>query len=237
MYQSLLKKPGSPSLVFLHGWGSSWQSWYPILRGLEGKYNLHAIDLPYPQDKILSLDDYCQFVLDFIKKEHLTRPVLVGHSLGGAIASKIAVDHPEIISAIVLAAAASIRHPLPQPWRLLQTIATPFKPHLQPFRKLIYKVPRLNSSDYQVLNTQVEKTTFQNLIKTDLTAELSQITCPTLILWGDDDPSTPVADGFKIHSLIPNSVFISFPHTGHFFYLDYPEKTIDAITDFVKDDS
>jgi pimeloyl-ACP methyl ester carboxylesterase len=237
MYQSLLKNSAAPTLLFLHGWGATWQSLFPILQGLGGKYNLYAIDLPYPKDKVLTLDDYCQFVLNFIKKEHLQKPVLVGHSLGGAIASKIAIDHPEAITSIVLCAAASIRHQLPIHWRLLQAISTPFKPLIKPIRHLIYRHLPLNASDYQVLSTPIEKSTFQNLIKADLTPYLPQICLPTLILWGDNDLSTPLSDGLMIHSLIPNSIFLSFPNTGHFFYLDYPDKTITAITSFVDNDT
>lgn len=233
MYQSLLKDSHRPTLIFLHGWAGSWQTWHPILERLKDSYNLFAIKLPYPTDKALNLDDYCQFVLNFIEKEKLDHPVIIGHSLGGAIAIKIAAEHPDTVSSIVLASAAAIRHPLPKLWRFLQTVIVPFKPALKSIRHLVYKLPPLNTSDYQVLTTSIEKTTFQNLITADLTNQLPQISCPTLILWGDEDSSTPLTDGLKIHSLIPQSTFYSFPNSGHFFFLDYQQEFSQKIIDFV----
>lgn len=233
MYQSLSKDKNSPTLLFLHGWAGSWQSWFPILARLKSQHNLYALNLPYPQDKILTLDDYCRFVLKFMEKEKLSHPVIIGHSLGGAIAAKIASEHPQLVNSIVLVSAAAIRHPLPRPWKLLQTISYPFRWLTKPFRSHIYRHLPLDTSDYEVLKTKNEKTTFKNLIQSDLTPIISRISCPTLILWGDQDSSTPLADGQRIHSLIPQSTFYSFPNSGHFFYLDHQQEFTQKIIDFV----
>jgi len=233
VYQSLSPNKNSPTLIFLHGWAGSWQTWHPILERLKGNYNLFAIKLPYPTNKALTLDDYCQFVLDFIKEKHLQKPILVGHSFGGAIAIKIASEHPKLVKSIVLASPAAIRHPLPKLWRALQTVVVPFKPALKSIRHLVYKLPPLRASDYQVLNTASEKTTFQNLLQSDLSNLIPKINCPALILWGDEDSSTPLTDGLKIHSLIPQSVFYSFPNSGHFFFLDHQQEFSQKIIDFI----
>lgn len=218
-----------PNLIFLHGWGTTWESLYPIVNGLKDKYQVNSPNLPYPKDKILTLDDYCQFVLDFIKTNKIIKPILIGHSLGGAISTKIATDHPNLISKIVLMSAASVRHQLPSHIKFFQK----FSKFLHPIRKPILKLFKLDASDYIVLKTDIEKQTFRNLIHDDQTNKLSSIKIPTLILWGNDDKSTPITDGQLIHSLIKNSIFKSFPNTGHFFYLDYSSQVINDITNFI----
>ena len=233
MYQSAIN-PKKPSLVFLHGWADSSTSWLPILNKLKTKFNLYAPDLPYPQNQTLTLNDYCQYVLAFLKSKKIKSPILVGHSLGGAIATQIASSNPKIPKSIILLSSASIRHLLPQPWRFLQSFTLPLKPIIRPFRKQILKLAHLDASDYEILKTKDEKDTFRNLIHHDQRQTLSKISCPTLILWGDQDSFTPLSDGQKINSLIKKSVFKTFPNSGHFFYLDYQQEVADTITDFIK---
>ena len=217
-----------PTLVFVHGWGTTWESLYPLVSRLKPGYQVFTPNLPYPSDKVLTLDDYCQYILDYIKTNKITKPVLIGHSLGGAIATKIVTDHPTVVSKIVLLSAASVRQSLPPHLKFFQK----FSKILHPFRQTILKLLQLDASDYIVLKTDIEKQTFRHLIAADQQQNLSQISTPTLILWGDNDKSTPIDDGHIIHQLIPNSTFKSYP-SGHFFYLDYPDKVTQEIISFL----
>jgi pimeloyl-ACP methyl ester carboxylesterase len=216
------------SLILLHGWGTTHQSLFPLIQLLQPHFQVYAPDLPYPTNQIITLEDYCQFVLDFVKNNKLYQPVLIGHSLGGAIATKIAADHPATVSKIVLLSAASVRHQLAPHLKFFQK----FSKLLHPIRQPILRLFKLDASDYIVLKTDIEKKSFRNLLHADLTPLLSTITCPTLILWGNGDRSTPVSDGHLIHSLIPHSMFYSYPG-GHFFYLDHPREVAQKITGFI----
>lgn len=227
MFKSVIDK-NKPNLLFLHGWATTWESLFPPINQLKTNFNIYAPNLPHPKNKVLTLDDYCQFVLGFIETEKISKPIIIGHSLGGAITTKIAVDHPKLASKIILMSAASIRHQLPQPWLFFQK----FSPLLRPFRSIALKISRLDAADYTVLKTKIEKDTFRNLIHYDQSATLHQIKIPTLILWGDDDTSTFLSDGKLIHSLIKDSIFKSFPKTGHFFYLDHPTEISELIANF-----
>jgi len=226
----------SSSLVFLHGWAGSSTSWTPITERLKSQFPVFTPNLPYPKNKTLALNDYCRFVIEFLKSNKIKNPILIGHSLGGAIATQIASSNPKIPKSIILLSPASIRHLLPQPWRFLQSFTLPLKPIIRPFRKQILKLAHLDASDYEILKTKDEKDTFKNLVHHDQSQTLSKISCPTLILWGDQDSSTPLSDGQKINSLIKKSVFKTFPNSGHFFYLDYQQEVADAITDFIKNE-
>jgi len=233
MFKSVIS-PRTKNLLFLHGWGTNRQSLFPLIGLLKDRYNIFAPDLPWPDLTPLSLDDYVRFVLDLITREKISRPVIIGHSLGGAIATKIAATNPRSLSGLVLLSAASIRHPLPQPWQTLQRLTAPLKPLLHPVRKLALKLARLDASDYLQLTTPAEKTTFRRLISADLTPLLSSVNCPTLILWGETDPSTPLSDARTLNRLIKNSRLHTFPGSGHFFYLDHPAEVAAEITAFIR---
>jgi len=225
------------NLVFIHGWGSSVSTWKTITERLKDKFNIFIPSLPWPEKNVLSFDDYCLFILDYLKSNKIEKPILIGHSLGGAIATKIASDYPTLPKAIILLASASIRHPLPQPWRLIQSLTSLLKPILRPFRHQILKLTKLDASDYESLKTSIEKDTFKNLISFDQSDTLSKIICPTLILWGENDPSTPLADGKLIHSLIKKSSIQTFLKSGHFFFLDHQLEATDSIIKFIKNET
>jgi pimeloyl-ACP methyl ester carboxylesterase len=81
-YSSITKK-SQINLVFLHGWGGCWQSWYPILERLKKNFNLYAPDLPgfgkEPLSTPYNLENYVDFVVDFIIKNKMEKPILIGH--------------------------------------------------------------------------------------------------------------------------------------------------------------
>ena len=221
-------------LVFLHGWGGSSQSWLPVSQRLTSNFHVHTPNLPgFPEFRlphVYTLADYSDFFINFIIQKKINKPVLVGHSFGGAIAAKIAINRPRLISKLVLVNAACIR----QPRHLKILLAKIAKLILFPFKTPLLKSLRLDKLDYYQIHDPNLKKTFQNIIHADLSPELSKISLPTLIIWGDNDRETPLTDGQKIHSLVPRSQFFSFPHTGHFSYLDHQSEFIDLLTKFVR---
>ena len=250
MYSSIVN-PKASNLVFLHGWGGRWQSWFPILERLKKDANLYAIDLPgfgdQPIEIAYHLDNYVDFVIDFIKSQKIKNPILVGHSFGGTIASKIAADKSIPLKGIILVDAAAIRHP----YSLLQKIniiaiasikkilSLPLIRIILPkIQKTYYYLTHQQNSDYATLKDQpILQKTFRNLIKHDLSSVLPQIKTPTLIIWGEFDLSTLLIDGQKINQLIPNSKLIVYPGASHFSYLENQEKFTQDVKNFIKDEN
>jgi pimeloyl-ACP methyl ester carboxylesterase len=236
-----------PNLVFLHGWGGCWQSWYPILERLQKDFNLYAPDLPgfgrEPIPKPYQLDDYVDFVINYIQDNKIKNPILIGHSFGGAIISKIAANHLISLSKIILVDAAPIRHLLTPKQKIVSLAAKSLKiifniPLLhrfyQPTKKFLYKSLKLDNSGYSDLENPILKKTFTTVIREDLSVILPQINIPTLIIWGERDIATPLVDGQKTHQLIKHSQFIVFSNASHFSYLDNQEQFITEIKKFIK---
>jgi len=247
MFSSIVVK-NKKNLIFLHGWGGSWQSWFPILEKLKKDFNLFAPDLPGFGKNLISkpynLDDYVDYVVEYIQKNKIEKPILIGHSFGGGIICKIVIDQKIAISKIILVDAAAIRHP----HSLLQKIniviigsikkilSLPLINKILPsVQKTYYYFTRQQNSDYATLKDDpIMQQTFKNIIQHDLTKELPKIKTPTLIIWGELDLSTLLIDGQKIHQLIPNSEFISYPKTTHFSYLEEQERFIKDIKKFIE---
>jgi pimeloyl-ACP methyl ester carboxylesterase len=66
------------------------------------------------------------------------------------------------------------------------------------------------------------RATFVKTVGLDLSEYMQTIAAPTLLLWGEKDEATPIADGRKMEQLIKGSRLIVVAGAGHFSYLDSP---------------
>jgi len=104
---------GAP-LVFLHGLGGSQSTWQVVLGELADSHRVVAIDLPGhgTSDRRAGADytatGLAIAVTEVIGLLELTRPILIGHSLGGAVAMRIAADKPSLLIGLVLINSAGL---------------------------------------------------------------------------------------------------------------------------------
>lgn len=104
---------GSPPLVFLHGLSSNLDAWAYNIAGLKGNYTCVALDLPGYGRSSKPVVDYtpsffAQVTARFLEELKLEDVVLIGHSMGGQAAVKLAVSRPDLVSKLVLIAPAGI---------------------------------------------------------------------------------------------------------------------------------
>ncbi len=239
---SKIDNAGDKCLLFLHGWRSQKEVWQPIINKLQVSNNqlsFVSLDLPgfgassIPQ-KPMKVGDYAEIVGVFIEKLDLKNIVIIGHSFGGRIGIKLAAKHPELISKLVLVDAAGfVTKGFKRTFfKFMAKLVKPFFgfSFTQGLRKKIYQF--IGADDY--LATPGLQKTFVNVVNEDLSEEIKKISCPTLIIWGEDDKETPVSFGEKMSSLIPNSKFIILPGSGHFSFLDKPEEFAEKIIKFIE---
>jgi pimeloyl-ACP methyl ester carboxylesterase len=95
-------------VVLVHGFGSSTHTWQKTLDALAARHQVYALDLKgfgltaKPKDGQYHMEAYTRHLLGFLDVMKLDRPVLVGHSLGGAIVTRLALLHPDRVGALVL---------------------------------------------------------------------------------------------------------------------------------------
>ncbi|EKE11356.1 MAG: Alpha/beta hydrolase fold protein [uncultured bacterium] len=220
-------------LVFLHGWGSQAAHFQ---KTLEKCASFVAIDLPGFGDSEIprsswSLDDYANFVKDFLQKLDIQNPVLAGHSFGGSIAIKYCARDNRV-KKLILIGSAGIRKKNIKKF-IYFIIAKIFKllfslPGIRKLkniaRKWFYKT--IDSEDY--INAGALTGTYLNIISEDLASNLEKITVPTVLIWGENDDNTPLNNGKLMQNLIKDSQLHIIPNAGHYVFLDN-QKAFDEI--------
>jgi len=96
---------GDPALVLIPGLASGSWVWDNVIRAFDGTHRVYAVTLPgndgVPPAQPPLLDQAENNIVALIAQEHLAKPIVIGHSLGGALAIRLAEDHSPILGAIV----------------------------------------------------------------------------------------------------------------------------------------
>ncbi|MCU0466800.1 MAG: alpha/beta hydrolase [Anaerolineae bacterium] len=222
---------GAPPIIMLHGWGASSELLKPLgdRLGKQG-YRVYMPDLPGfgqtpPPPSAWGVADYMAFVLGYADALGVGRAHWFGHSFGGRISLMLGADAPDRVDHIVLADSAGIR-PAQGATSAATTVLKGVKRGLGAVglgglaEKLAGRYrTAVGSSDYNAASG-VMRETFLKVIDQDLQAWAARIQAPTLLLWGDQDQDTPLADGQRLEQLIPDAGLVVFSGAGHYSYLD-----------------
>lgn len=243
IYYSEHKKQGAFHIpvILIHGAGSNHLCWSAELRRMSGLHTV-ALDLPghgkSPGAGFHELGSYSQALFDFISASGWYRIFLIGHSMGGAIALQFSLDHPDLVPALCLissAASFSIRPELIESFRSPQTAEI----GKQRLWQLIS--PRKGQKRwYQPSGTSVWDdrpslwyADFLACSAFDLRSKLPEITSPTLIMAGTDDPLVPFSAASYMATRLPNSELVPYYQNGHMLMLEEPQSTSQKIHEFI----
>ncbi len=217
------------AVVFLHGWGSEASHFHKIFEQCKSAV---AIDLPgFGKSEIpsiaWSLDDYANFVEDFLRKLEIKNPIIVGHSFGGSIGIKYCAGGNDA-KKLILIGSAGIRRKTVKKYGLFiiakilgLILSLPGTRILRDnLREWFYK--KIGSEDY--INAGSLAETFSKVISEDLRNDMKKIHVPTVLIWGANDRDTPLEDGKIMEQLIPNSRLYIVPDAGHYVFLDDEQK-------------
>lgn len=219
--------------LFLHGWGATGGLFGGLLDTVGERYFTLAPDLPgfggseepaEPWD----VDGFVTFVLAFLEQWRPKTVLLFGHSFGGRLCIKLGArrDLPFRLEKIVLFDAAGILPKRSLSYKLkvgsykfgkrvlsLPPIRTLFPQALEKLRK------GKGSADYAAASP-VMRACLVKAVNEDLAPLLPHISVPTLLVWGEQDTATPLADGVRMEKEIPDAGLVRLPGAGHFSFLD-----------------
>lgn len=214
-------------ILILHGWNLSAAKFKPLQDELARRgFQVLCPDLPgfgkeKKPDKPLFLSDYISFVERKLNSERIEKVILVGHSFGGRIGIKLAVQNPKLFHALILTGTPGI-NPVPGLKILFflflaktgnAIFSLPILSVLKDkLRHLLYKTAR--ATDFYNTDKKM-KETFKNIIRENLKPFLSQINLPTLLLWGERDKIVPLDVAYKMNDLIKNSKLVVIPNARH----------------------
>jgi len=225
-------------MVFIHGAGGSSQLWSEQLASFDHQYTSLALDLPghgKSEGSLLSsIGDMADFMNDFSGALGLEKFVLVGHSMGGAIAQEFALQYPEKLRGLVLISTGA-RLKVSQ--EILGTLAAgqmPFKDvnHLygsstpdnkreEALREMNEVSPAVYGADFEACN------------KFDRVVNVEKIKVSSLLIVGDEDVMTPIKYSQFLSSHLPNSQLRIIKGAGHMCMQEKPTEVTEEIESFV----
>ena len=235
---------GLPVLM-LHGWGSSFEFYKGIISALSNRCRVVAVNFPgcagsETMKEPWTLQDYCDFVLKFMKAVNLENPILIGHSHGGRVILKMTAEKMVNPPKIVLLDSAGLipKKSLKQKFRaksfkvIKRALTLPIIKNYS--GELLDKARKhYGSADYNAA-PEVLRKTLVSLVNTDLRDIIPNITCPTLLIWGEKDTATPLSDAKIIESLIKDSGLCVYENAGHFAFFEQQGRTIAILNSFIK---
>lgn len=229
-----------PIMLLLHGWKSNLHTFDAITPSFSKDFRVIRLDLPGFGGSEMSsspwgVEEYANFVKAFIEKLGISVAVLIGHSFGGRIAIKGVSEGIILTKKLILINSAGLAKQHTLRSLLFTTVAKIGKVVLfsspigkERLRRWLYEQA---GSDY--LDSGSLKETFLLVTREDLSQNAIKVSVPTLLIWGEDDTTTPLSDGKRLHSLIPGSQLKILEKAGHFVHQERAEDVSALITTFV----
>jgi len=235
-------------VVFFHGAGGLLAD-NPFLDQLAARYHVFAPELPGYGESTGEdlLEDMLDFTLhggDVVAALGLTKPHLVGHSMGGMIAAEMAAVAPLDVGKLVLAAAAGLwieEHPIPDIFALLpgQLVELLFE---DPAKGQTLLTSGADFSDMEVFKEfylgQQRRLAMAGKIlfpipNRRVSKRLYRVTAPTLILWGEGDRLMVPAYARRWAALIPGATVELIPDAAHMLPYEQPQAFVSAVSRFL----
>lgn len=223
-------------ILCIHGNFGSYRWFKPLIEKLSG-YRVIAIDLPNFGDSSRadsSLDFYADTVHEFIEKVQM-KPIVIAHSLGGAVGMLLALKYPETIQSLILV------DPCP-----VDGLITPVEnmPYLE-----LYKTNRsiVRKSIIGLLKTVKDRKLVEDLVddalkmnpksiykhaielgQFNITNKVSKIKVPTVVVWGNLDPLLS-SKQMKDTSEALNAELKILNNIGHTPFVENPDLFIESV--------
>ena len=251
-----LEKPGPP-VVFIHGVGAGASSfmWRKNFDDLSNDFQVFALDLlgfglsDKPPTAAYSADLYVELITDFIREVTGQPANVVASSMGAAYAIRVADEHPELVSALILNGPTGSDTLNRRPgmagaafYGLLQSpvLGTSFynvmasERSIRDFARdnLFYDhrrvtdrlVANLYATSHQQGAQHAIAAFLSGYLNTDTRAPFARLAQPTLLVWGKQDNTTPVETGVSLLELNPRAALEVFDYCRMMPEQEYPER-------------
>jgi pimeloyl-ACP methyl ester carboxylesterase len=235
-----LEQGAGEPVVLLHGLMGQMQHWDPVLEALADRYRAIALTLPvFHRDlREASVDALGRYVLRFLDALDLPRAVIGGNSLGGHVALRLALDHGEHVSGLILTGSSGL-------FERGFTNGVPHRPDRTWVRRKMQEVfhdPALVTDGWvedvhRLVTTPTSALRILRLARDarrdNLEDRLGEIRIPTLLVWGLEDRITPPAVAERFRALIADAHLWHLAQCGHAPMLERPEAFGEVVGDWL----
>lgn len=232
MNVAYLRRGEGKDLVFLHGYLSCKESFYPQIGYFSRHFRVTAPDFPGfgESDRIpaaWSVGDYADWLEGFFKEQGIVFPYVIAHSFGGRVALKCLARG--LIDRAVLTGCAGIVKKRTMAYRI----------RVGGYRLVKRVSPRFaeahfGSREYRSLSPLMRES-YKKIVNEDLREEAGRIARPVLYLYGERDKETPLSSGRILHECTAGSKLAVFKGCGHFAHLEEPLLFNLAAEEFLDD--
>ncbi|MCL1633954.1 alpha/beta hydrolase [Luteimonas sp. SX5] len=245
-------------IVLLHGTSASLHAWDGWVAALKERRRVIRVDMPgfgltgpTPDGKY-NIGIYTDFVARLMDQMGVEQAVVAGNSFGGYVAWKMAIDHPQRVSKLILIDAAGYYYKaqsMPIAFKLAQIPALkPLMANLLPRRMIESSVrnvygdpsrvtPELIDRYYELTlregNRAALRGRFAQSKGGEFEAQIKQVKQPTLIIWGGQDKLIPPDTADRFHKDIAGSRLAVFDGLGHVPHEEDPKGTVAAAQAFL----
>jgi pimeloyl-ACP methyl ester carboxylesterase len=248
-----------PPLILVHGLGGAAANWTEVAELLVQRFRLLVPDLPghgssTPFPAVATLGPFADRLARLAVLEGMETAAIAGHSLGGLIGLRLAVNYRERVSALVLTAAAGIRSSTREAERYLAAAAflRPTRRYSR-YRRGIARSPFLRTlvfgyfgaSDPPAMSNRAVEgflvgpglhtdttSARRALVRDDPRLDLEHVTCPVFCLWGARDNQVTVDDAFEYARRLGAPVRL-VADAGHLLIGERPDACARAIAGFL----
>jgi pimeloyl-ACP methyl ester carboxylesterase len=252
--------PDAPVIILAHGSNASLHTWEPWVASLKGKWRVVSFDFPAhgltgpSTSGVYNGASYVRVVDELATHLKIDRFVLAGNSMGGGVAWRYALAHPSKVAGLVLVDAAGYPRigegKPPLVFRIARaSVAGEIFSRFTNRGILRANLEQVIVDDSLVTDAMVER--YYDLLMREgnraatlarLRAgpdqpaaykQMSTITAPTLVLWGDQDPWIPVGDAARFTADIKNATAITYLNIGHLPQEEAASATASAVDAFL----
>jgi pimeloyl-ACP methyl ester carboxylesterase len=241
-------------LLLIHGIGNeAGRNWDSVLPELARRYHVLVPDLPgfgrsTRANRLYSPENYAAFIDWLLRREPEQPTIVVGHSLGGAVALAYAGRYGQDLAGLVLVDAVGVLHRVTISKDFVQKrlhFDGPFFPEgAQGFfqrlaGRLVEKFsPPRDDLDQVLASEKLRATTLDGaperiaglaLVQTDFTPFLAGIRTPTWLLWGENDTIAPRRLALLLQGLLPRAELRLLPGLGHTPMTEDPAAFAEAL--------
>ena len=218
------------TLVLVHGLGARATDWAPLIpRFAAAGYHVYALDLlgygdsDKPGDGDFSIRGEERTVADFMHAQNISQADVAGWSMGGWVAMRLALDHPDVVRRLVLYDSAGLYFDMGFPVTLfspsnraeldaLTTRLEPDRPRIHVPAFAVHGLLRRFQSNKWIIDRSLGSMLAGRDI---LDFRIGELKMPVLIVWGTEDKLIPYTLAEHMHDVIAQSVLVGVPACGH----------------------
>lgn len=231
--------PENRTIILVHGAGGSAATWFLQLRGLSKDYHIIALELNgHGRSPNRSEENVTQSYLDDVREivSMYEKPILGGHSMGGALTQLFALKYPEQLGGILLVGTGARLRVNPLVFDLLDTNFDVYIEALGTFMfhdGVSQEMIAASKQEARKCPAQIIRRDFELCNQFDVMDTISSISNQTLIIVGEEDVMTPVKYANYLHTKITNSKIHIIKSAGHMVMLEQSSKVNSIIIDWM----